>query len=298
MVVGSLNQDIVVRAERIPGPGETILGIGVATFAGGKGANQAVAAARAGADVRMIGRVGDDDAGRSLVDGLRRDGVDVGHVGTCKHDPTGTALITVASNGENSIVVVPGANARIREIHVDDAIAAAVLAGASVVLAQRECPAGVVERVFIAARAAGVKTILNVAPADSFDRALLALVDVVIVNEHELAMITGGPDAEVGMRDLAARVPTVIVTLGASGVALAGSVSGRLAAHRVDVVDTTGAGDAFCGAFAASIAGGLDVREAARRGNAAGALATTKPGAQASLPTSAQVESLLATAGG
>ena len=295
VVVGSLNQDIVVRADRIPGPGETILGAGVAMFAGGKGANQAVAAARAGVDVRMIGRVGSDDAGRSLLDGLRRDRVEVRHVGTCEHDPTGTALITVAANGENSIVVVPGANARVRPEHVDDAIEGGVFVGAAVVLAERECPADVVERAFRAAREAGVRTILNVAPADGFDRSLLALVDVVVVNEHELAMITGGPDADVGMKDLAARVPTVVVTLGASGVALAGVVSGRIRAHRVDVVDTTGAGDAFCGAFAAALACGADVMSAARRGNAAGALATTKAGAQASLPTAAEVDALLAT---
>lgn len=310
VVVGSLNSDIVVTASRHPAPGETILGDDVRTFGGGKGANQAVAAARAGADVRMVGRVGADAAGVTLTAGLRADGIDVTQVGVCRHDPSGTALIVVASNGgENSIVVVPGANARLRPIHVDDALGAGVFrsdGGTGVLLTQLEIPLDTVARALELARAEGLITILNAAPATSAVRPLLAMVDVLVVNEHELALAAdngadnGGGDGDydgdldAGVTAILAIVPAVIVTLGSQG-ALVADRHGveRIAAHQVEVLDTTGAGDAFCGVLAASLAAGLDLRQAAIRANAAGALATTTAGAQPSAPTAAAVDALL-----
>ena len=314
VVVGSLNSDIVVTASRHPAPGETILGDDVRTFGGGKGANQAVAAARAGADVRMVGRVGADAAGVTLTAGLRADGIDVTQVGVCRHDPSGTALIVVASNGgENSIVVVPGANARLRPIHVDDASGAGVFrsdGGTGVLLTQLEIPLDTVARALKLARAEGLITILNAAPATSAVRPLLAMVDVLVVNEHELALAAdngddngdGGGDGDgdydgdldAGVTAILAIVPAVIVTLGSQG-ALVADRHGveRIAAHHVEVLDTTGAGDAFCGVLAASLAAGLDLRQAAIRANAAGALATTTAGAQPSAPTAAAVDALL-----
>ena len=316
VVVGSLNSDIVVTAPRHPAPGETILGDGVATFGGGKGANQAVAAARAGAAVRMVGRVGADAAGVTLTDGLRADGIDVTQVGVCKHDPSGTALIVVASNGgENSIVVVPGANAKLRPVHVDDASAAGVFrsdGGTGVLLTQLEIPLETVARALELARAEGLTTILNAAPANATVSTLLAAVDVLVVNEHELALAAGNRladddadsrgdddadghgDLDAGVAAILAIVPAVIVTLGSQGVLVADRHGvERIAAHQVEVIDTTGAGDAFCGVLAASLAAGLDLRQAAIRANAAGALATTKAGAQPSAPTAAAVDALL-----
>lgn len=324
VVVGSLNSDIVVTAPRHPAPGETVLGDGVATFRGGKGANQAVAAARAGAAVRMVGRVGADAAGVTLTDGLRADGIDVTQVGVCKHDPSGTALIVVASNGgENSIVVVPGANAKLRPVHVDDASAAGVFrsdGGTGVLLTQLEIPLETVARALELGRAEGLTTILNAAPANAAVRTLLAAVDVLVVNEHELALAAGNRladddadgrgdddtesrgdddtdghgDLDAGVATILAIVPAVIVTLGSQGVLVADRHGvERIAAHQVEVLDTTGAGDAFCGVLAASLAAGLDLRQAAIRANAAGALATTKAGAQPSAPTAAAVDALL-----
>lgn len=293
-VVGSLNSDIVVTAARHPAPGETVLGEDVATFSGGKGANQAVAAARVGADVRMIGRVGADAAGVALTDGLRADGIDVRQVGVCKHDPTGTALIVVTTAGENTIVVVPGANAKLRPVHVDDAAQAGVFAGNGVVLAQLEIPLDTVAHALRVARAAGHRTVLNAAPATAEVRALLPLVDVLVVNEHELAFAAGVDDLDAAVATILATVPAVIVTLGSQG-ALVADATGveRIAPHAVHVVDTTGAGDAFCGVLAASLAAGLSLKDAAVRANAAGALATTKAGAQPSAPTAAAIDELL-----
>ena len=310
VVVGSLNSDIVVTASRHPLPGETILGDNVATFGGGKGANQAVAAARAGAEVRMVGRVGADAAGVTLTDGLRADGIDVTQVGVCKHDPSGTALIVVASNGgENSIVVVPGANAKLRPVHVDDAAASGAFrtdGGTGVLLIQLEIPLDTVARALELARSEGLTTILNAAPATAAVRPLLAMVDVLVVNELELAPAAGNSDGnsddtdavdgtiDAGVTAILAIVPAVIVTLGSQG-ALVADRHGveHIAAHQVEVVDTTGAGDAFCGVLAAALAAGLDLRHAAIRANAAGALATTKAGAQPSAPTAAAVDALL-----
>ena len=295
VIVGSLNSDIVVTAPRHPSPGETILGETVATFAGGKGANQAVAAARAGGTVSMVGRVGADAAGTALTSGLRAEGIDVDHVGICQHDPSGTALIVVATDsGENTIVVVAGANAKLRPVHVQDAFAGSGAHNGGVLLAQLEVPLPSVLRALELGRDRKMTTILNAAPATAGLGSLLPLVDLLVVNEHELRVASGVDRMDAGVAKLLGLVPAVIVTLGSDGALVADrGGTDRIAAHAVEPVDTTGAGDAFCGVLAAAIAAGLDLRAAARRANAAGALATTKAGAQPSAPTAESINRLL-----
>lgn len=281
VVVGSANLDLVATASRIPGPGETVLGRGYAEYPGGKGLNQAVAAARSGATVAFVASVGDDDAGRRLLATAIDDGIDVGDVDVVAGTPTGRALITVDAHAENSIVVVPGANAR-RFVPR--------LPRSRVVLAQLEVPVDVVTDAFRSARAAGAVTVLNPAPAQELSAELLALCAVVVPNEHEVERI-GGIDR---LHD--AGVDAVVVTLGGRGV----QVSVRSAARRwsqppfaVQVVDTTAAGDAFCGALAARLATGDPLETAIEWSAAAGALATTVAGAVPSLPRAAEVRALL-----
>ena len=298
VVVGSINLDLVVRTPRHPLPGETILGTDVAEYPGGKGANQAVAAARAGGQVRMIGRIGGDERGVVLRNGLAKEGIDVSQVGICRHDPTGLALITVDDSGENTIVVVSGANHKIRGVHIDDAASAGAFDGASVLLAQLECPIDVVVRALAIARERGLRTILNAAPATPLTNETLSLVDVLIVNEHELAIVTGAGDREVALRKAQTLVSSVILTLGAKGSLFVDAndpgVPHRVPPFPVEPVDTTAAGDAFCGAFAVALSEGADTATAVLRGNAAGALAATRAGAQPSLPTAAEITRLLA----
>jgi ribokinase len=293
VVVGSINSDIVVRAPRHPLPGETLLGTSLATFGGGKGANQAVAAARAGAKVSMIGRIGGDAAGRELADALSADGIDITFVKVCKHDPTGTALIVVSDAGENTIVVVPGANGTLRDVHVSDATDAGIFSSAQVVLAQLEVPLAAVTRAFLDARSSGVTTILNLAPAPtvSLPAELLVATDLLIANETETELFDKLHDSTEASRIIRIR------TEGEEGstVRFPDGTTLHSAPFRVDVVDSTGAGDAFAGAFAASLAHGSPYDVALTRGNAAGALACTVAGAQPSLPTAAAIDALMAT---
>lgn len=286
-VVGSLNHDLTVLAPRHPVPGETILGSGHFTGAGGKGANQAVAAARLGASVAMIGRVGDDPEGESLRASLVAAGVEVDAVDTLPDVPTGLAVITVDPSGQNAIVVSPGANGRIDASFVN--AYREVVAAARVCLAQLEIPT---EAVSEAARLASGSFILNAAPARDLPRELLERVDVLVVNRSELIHITGSDDIEtIADVDGPARV---VVTLGDAGAAFTDEgTTFRCPAPDVAVVDTTGAGDAFSGALAAAIAAGVDFGEAVRRAVAAGSLATTKEGAQASMPDRDELEHLL-----
>jgi ribokinase len=293
VVVGSINSDIVVRAPRHPMPGETLLGTGLATFGGGKGANQAVAAARAGVKVSMIGRIGPDTAGSELVDALAADGIDITFVKTCKHDPTGTALIVVSDAGENTIVVVPGANGTLRDVHVGDATDAGMFSSAQVVLAQLEVPVPAVTRAFVDARSAGAITVLNLAPAPTvaLPTELLAATDVLIANETENELFDELHDPAQTSRI------TRIRTEGEAGstVRFADGTTLHCAAFPVEVVDSTAAGDAFAGAFVASLADHASYEVALTRGNAAGALACTVAGAQPSLPTAAAIDALVAT---
>ena len=299
-VVGSLNMDLVARAPRIPQPGETIIGGDFHTVPGGKGANQAVAAARLEAQVSMVGRVGRDAFANPLLDNLAAAGVDHAFVISDPEAATGVALIVVDDTGQNSIVVASGANMRLSPADVDGAEAA--IAGADALLLQLESPLETVTRAAEVARAHGVRVILNPAPARSLPVALLSLVDVLIPNESETALLTGlpvGGQAEAEAAAAALRemgVGTVILTLGERGALLTQAGTAELVpAFEVTPVDTTAAGDAFVGGFAVALAEGQTLAEAVRWGNAAGALATTKLGAQPSLPTRQDLEVLLAT---
>jgi ribokinase len=285
VVVGSLNLDLVARATRLPGPGETVLGSEYREVAGGKGLNQAVAAARAGARVALVGAIGDDAAGDTLRRVLASDGVDDRDVRTITGVPTGRALIAVDESAENSIVVVPGANGQ---------VTLGALPECTVVLAQMEIDPAIVMAAFRAARDRGTTTVLNPAPADTVSDELLALCDVVVPNEHELEVL-GGVER---LRSLG--VGTLIVTRGGAGADLVGREADpeadpdHVPAFAVTPVDTTGAGDACCGAFSARLAAGDSVREALVFGAAAGALATTVVGAVPSLPTGDRVRALVA----
>ena len=277
-VVGSINLDLVVRVDRLPRPGETITAAGIEQGLGGKGANQAVAAARLGAAVSMLGAVGDDDAGERLLAMLAAEGVDTADIATVA-GATGTAIVAVDAHGENAIVVVPGANAevvgRLDRCERGD-----------VVVAQGEIPLSATTAALAAGRGRGATTIWNPAPATPAARDQLALADVVVVNETELEILTGSIAA---MRDLG--VANVIVTLGARGVRadLAG-VHVELAARPVHVVDTTGAGDCFVGALAARLALGSPLSAAIETANLAASLAVGRRGASASMPRAADLD--------
>ena len=298
-VVGSLNVDLVARAPRLPAPGETVIGGELMRFPGGKGANQAVAAARLGGRVSMIGCVGDDEHGDLLLESLRAAGVDGGRV---RRDPgaaSGAAIVAVDERGENAIVVAPGANLRL--VPVDVAAAEEEMAGAAVLLLQLEVP---LETVIAAARLGrrrGVAVVLDPAPARPLPDELLASVDVLVPNETEAEALTGiSPDDPAAQQAAAKRlrergVGAVVLTLGARGAYLGApdGTTARVPAFEVAAVDTTAAGDAFVGGLAVALAEGRPLAEAVRWGGAAGALAATRPGAQPSLPSRAEVESLL-----
>ena len=294
VVLGSANLDIVVPVPHHPATGETVLGGHHDRIPGGKGANQAVAAARLGARVAMIGRVGSDDAGGTLRTALQEAGVDCRYLAVDGLAPSGLALIGVDQSGDNTIIVSPGANGRVGP---DDVVAAApLLASAAVTLVQLEVPAMAVEA---AVAASGGKVVLNPAPASLLSGALLERVDVLVPNRIELAQLVGSAEASglAAVEEMARGlpVPTVVVTLGADGALLvAGGDAVVLPAPPVEVVDTTGAGDAFCGAIAEALARGVAIDEATARAVHAGSLATTRRGAQPSLPTGAQVNASLA----
>lgn len=283
-VIGSVNLDLVAITARLPGPGETVLGTAYAEHAGGKGLNQAVAAARSGAAVAMIGAVGDDAAGQHLRSMAESEGIDVEALAMVSGSPTGRALIIVDANAENSIVVIPGANSLVH---------AGVVPDARVVIAQLEVPIDEVIAAFRSARASGARTILNPAPAQPLPDELVELCDIIVPNEHELELI-GGVDSLVDRG-----VGTVVTTRGAEGVTMtiraeASSIERHQPAFPITPVDTTGAGDAFCGALAARLAAGDDLESAVRYAAAAGALATTINGAVASLPYAGDVAGFLA----
>jgi ribokinase len=296
-VVGSLNLDLVVRVARLPGPGETVSGDDVFRNPGGKGANQAVAAARLGRRVAMVGRVGDDDAGRELLGSLEADAVDTTQVRVVAGVPSGIALITVSEDGENQIVVSPGANARLTPDDVGQAGAA--LGAAAVTLLQLEVP---LEAVAAAARAAGGTVVLNPAPVRALPEELVAEVDVLVPNRVELAQLAGGaePGTVAEATRLAGRLPAraVVVTLGADGcLVIEGGDTTHVPAVPVRAVDTTAAGDAFCGGLADALAGGATLEDAARRAVRVAAAACLRPGAQASLPTPGDLQALPGPAG-
>jgi ribokinase len=294
--VGSLNFDHVITVERLPRPGETVSGRGYMAVPGGKGLNQAVTAARQGAQVSMLGCVGDDPAGEQLLQVLLGEGISAARMRTMEAVPTGTALITVASGGTNTIVVAPGANHGLQPGDMDQA--GDLFRPGAVALAQLEIPVATVQAAFSIARARGATTLLNPAPAPaSISPELLSLVDVLLPNETEALAITGQATPEAAAAWLLERgCRSVVVTLGERGALIArpGEAPVTVPAHEVDAVDTTAAGDAFCGALAAALASGETLPAGVRYGCAAGALATTVMGALPSLPTAARVDAMLA----
>ncbi|MFI5610989.1 ribokinase [Amycolatopsis sp. NPDC051903] len=285
VVVGSANADLVVDVPRPPRAGETILGGRLRRSPGGKGANQAVGAALAGgAHTTFIGALGEDEAADLILLSLGGTGVRTDLVARTK-TPTGTAFVTVSPDGENAIVVAPGANEHVR---IGEAEAARI-AAADVVLAQLEIPLDVV-RAAAAARNPGALLVLNAAPSRVLPDDVWAALDVLVVNEHEAADLGGSAE------ELLKRVPAVVVTLGGDGclVAERGREPVRVPGIRVTTVDTTGAGDTFCGVLAAGLAQGRPLAAAARLACVAGALAVTRPGAQAAVPTAEEVAALAA----
>jgi len=298
VVLGSLNTDLVASVRHLPRPGETVLADSLHTFPGGKGGNQAAAAARLGGVVRMVGRVGTDTFGEGLLTSLEKDGVDTSGVARDARAPTGTALILVDPRGENVIAVSPGANATLGQDEVERAIQS-VDSGGLLVL-QLEIPATVVRQAIEGARKRRIRVLLNAAPVREFDPAVIAGLDILVANEPETSALVGRPVTDVGSASDAARalhdrgVGLAVITLGAAGsVFCENGEAERVEPFQVVAVDSTGAGDAFVGALAVALTGGVELRLALRYANAAGATAASRAGAQSSLPRRADLEQLV-----
>jgi ribokinase len=287
LVAGSANLDFVVRARHIPAPGETVLGRDFRTFPGGKGANQAVACARAGgAATHMLLGLGADAYATPLEKSLNSAGV-ILHIVRAQQEPTGTAFICVSDDAENAITVAPGANLALRPDHLPK------LPGLSHLLLQLEIPIDSVTAYAQAARAAGAKVLLNAAPARPLPRELLAALDLLIVNQGELALLAGAGGSVAQQLERLA-LPALVVTLGLHGcLAFSAGVPLFQLAFAVEPVDSTGAGDTFCGVLAAALSQGLAMAPALRRACAAAALACTRMGAQSSIPERAEVDEFL-----
>jgi ribokinase len=306
IVVGSVHIDLIARAGRLPRQGETLPGTSFAIHPGGKGGNQAAQVARAGVPAVIVGRVGRDQFGERLRAALRDAGVDTTYLAQDDHEPTGASTVLVGGDGDYASVIVPGAGLAVRTADIDTAVAA--MPGAAVVLLQLEIAPGTVAYAAARARARGATVILNAAPVPErptdISRELWGNVGVVVANRVEAEMLAGEAGDESSSDELAARiratydVDTVIVTLGGEGVVLAdGAGSLREAAWPVEVVETIGAGDAFVGMLAATMARGTPARAALTVANAAGALAVTRSGGYQALPTRAEVERFLAERG-
>jgi ribokinase len=297
VVVGSLNLDIVVVMDRLPAAGETVMGNSLARHAGGKGLNQAVAAARLGAPVTMLGAVGDDVSGEWLVNVLHEAQIDASYIRTIP-GTSGTALIEVENGGENHIVVVPGANAELDAAQIAEHITS--IPDVGYLLIQSEIKVDVIEAAIRAAHARGTTIIFNPSPIKEIDPAVLKMVDIIIPNEHEAAQLTNmETDSSVDATEAALTfnergIGTAIITRGAKGCVWAsGANTGSVPVFKVQPIDTVGAGDAFCGGLAAALSMDLPLAEALRWASATGALATTKAGAVPSLPYREAVEELL-----
>ncbi len=294
-VMGSINQDLVLNVERRARPGETVADAVLATHNGGKGANQAAAAALLGASVVLLGRVGDDGFGGPLTEALREKGVDTSLVEEASDSSTGTALITVTPDGENAITVAPGANRRLTVGDVD--AAAEAIGGARVLVAQMEIPVEAVARGVELARDAGVRPLVNLAPWRNVPPELLRGLDPLVVNEHEAALLLG--DEVEGVSGALSAAPkllslgpeSAVITLGPEGAVFArAGTADHVPAPKAEVVDTTGAGDAFVGALAFQLAREAPLEDAVAYACRAGAVAVTKEGAQGALPTSKEVD--------
>lgn len=288
-VVGSVNMDLVFRTPRMPAVGETLLGHEFRQIPGGKGANQAVAAARQGADVSFIGAVGDDGFGDFSQQCLAKEGINIQHLARVAGVATGVAGILVEDNGSNSIVLAAGANVTLSVDQIE--AATSVIGAAQLLLCQLETPVDTVTRAIAIAHAQGVKVVLNPAPAQQLDSALLKQVDYLIVNETEASQLSGisvssqASAQQASERLLDLGVGTVLLTMGGDGALITQTGSSEfIPAIKVDVVDTTAAGDTFVGAFAVGIANGLSVSDASREAQYTAALTVTKLGAQTSIP--------------
>lgn len=296
LVVGSLNADLVVRAPRFPQPGETISGGDLQIIPGGKGANQAVAAARQGTSVSMLGRVGNDSFGPELINNLKQNHVDTSQVQIDSQSATGTAIIVVDPNGQNSIVLSPGGNGQVGDADV----ANVSFSDYKLLLLQLEIPIEAVTSAARRAKESGLRVLLNPAPARALPAELISLPDFILPNETELSQLANQPVQDIASAEKAARTllergaQNVIVTLGANGALMVSRKQvTHVNAYQVEVVDTTAAGDAFIGGFASALLQNKSLEEAVRYGCACGALATTKFGAQPSLPIKAEVEKFL-----
>ncbi len=291
VVVGSSNTDLVITSSKLPLPGETVIGNEFNIFAGGKGANQAVAAARAGGDVLFVAKVGDDDFGKKAIEGYKKDNINTNKIGVDSEKPSGIAIILVnESTGQNSIVVASGSNS---ELSIDDIKRVRTgIKEADVLLVQLEIPLEVVEFSLKVAKDNGVKTILNPAPAQPLNDELLSLVDIITPNETEAKILIGiEPNNENTIKRAAAKLltkvnDTVVITLGSKGVYYASKNGneGIIPSIKVDAVDTTAAGDVFIGYLAAFIADGKNYEEAIKLSNKAAAISVTRKGAQPSIP--------------
>jgi len=300
VVVGSSNTDMIIKLRRIPRPGETVLGGQFMTAAGGKGANQAVAAARAGGQVSLVARVGRDALGDQAIAGFVGDGVDVSHVSRDRRSASGAALIFVAQDGENSIAVAPGANGRLSPADVKRARAR--IAQAKALLMQLETPLDTIQAAARLAASHGTLVILNPAPACALPDSLLRQVSILTPNESEAELLTGIKQRGIAAAEKAAGqlrrrgVRTVVLTLGARGALIADERGSRLIpGFQVKAVDTTAAGDVFNGALAVALTEGRPLEQAVRLANAAAAICVTRLGAQPSAPTRKEIERFLKT---
>jgi ribokinase len=296
LAAGSINTDLVVHLQRSPDAGETVTGQSFAIFGGGKGANQTLASARSGARTAILGAVGNDDFGHQRLSDLTADRVDVENVAVSATVSSGVALIFVESSGENRIAYVPGAT---MTVTADQAVEAFIRFQPAVVLTTLELPHESLLAVFEMAKKAGSTVIVNATPEPAQGKDLVALADVLIANEAEACELLDVPTGDQDWDDLAGKllkmgIEAVLITLGAAGAILkTDDATHRLTAQKVEVVDTTGAGDAFCGALAAALSRDCSLLESAKIGVAAGAVAVTKPGAQPSMPTLAEIEQLI-----
>lgn len=297
VVIGSSNTDMVVRCQRMPRPGETVLGGEFMMNPGGKGANQVVAVARLGGDAAFIGKVGNDLFGRQTREQLSGEGIDVAHLGTAAHCASGVALINVDAEGENSISVASGANAQLSPADID--AAEELIADAAIVLMQLEVPVATVTHAAKIAKKHGVMVVLNPAPAPAtpLPDELLENVDIMIPNRTELELISGMPcTASVTAaveRMGALGVPTLVITLGSAGAMICrGGESTMVPSFKVMAVDTTAAGDTFCGGLCVALSEGKNIDEAVLFGNLAASLTVTRAGAQQAIPTRAEVDSV------
>ncbi len=298
VVVGSSNTDMILKSPRIPKPGETILGGVFTTAAGGKGANQAVAAARAGGNITFIARIGNDDLGRQSIKGFKKDGINIDYIKKDETAPSGVALIMVDEQGSNSIAVASGANANLIPDHIHEARNA--IENSDILLMQLETPLETVVEAAKIAASVGVKTILNPAPAIPLPDHLLKNISIITPNEIEAEILTGISvrNTDSAMQATACLhekgIETIIITLGAKGCYLSkDNIRKIIPGFSVKAIDTTAAGDTFNGAFAVALAEGLPIEEAVRFANAAGALSVTKEGAQPSIPYRKDIKAFL-----